>query len=107
MTVVLCDMHFSQTKEVADDMDARLLNIFPETNKFIDEGRQSGGVLVHCMYGVSRSSTCVCAYLMSKEGVSYEQALDMLRFVKCMESLLRACERACVHVAHETTRGVL
>ena len=33
-------------------------------------------VLVHCYYGVSRSSTIVIAYLMRKLSISYEKAYE-------------------------------
>lgn len=35
----------------------------------------SGRVLVHCLYGVSRSVTCVLAYLMIKQGLTLKEAV--------------------------------
>lgn len=39
----------------------------------------TGKVLVHCLMGMSRSATCVLAYLMIKQGLS---AVDALRQVR-------------------------
>ncbi|GAB4820258.1 hypothetical protein N2152v2_007304 [Parachlorella kessleri] len=41
---------------------------------FIEEGLQSGGVLVHCLAGVSRSATVVIGYLMWKNILPFHQA---------------------------------
>jgi len=38
---------------------------FPQAIAFIKEGmQQGGGVLVHCFAGVSRSASCVIAFMM-------------------------------------------
>merc|ERR1711998_576317 len=49
--------------------------LFYEVISFIDAAKQSGGkCFVHCHQGVSRSCTCVIAYLMARTQLSYEQA---------------------------------
>ncbi|KAF7290234.1 Dual specificity phosphatase [Mycena indigotica] len=50
---------------VDDIPQEEIFPFFRKTNAFIDEGRELGGVLVHCQMGVSRSPTIVAAYLMS------------------------------------------
>ena len=53
---------------------------FEQACQFIDEARQSkGSVLVHCVCGVSRSTTLCCAYLMKHHSMTVEQALVQLR----------------------------
>ena len=52
---------------------------FQQAIEFIDEGRKHGKVLVHCMLGVSRSSTIIIAYVMATLHLSYD---DAFKYVK-------------------------
>ncbi|KAJ4357812.1 tyrosine protein phosphatase yvh1 [Didymosphaeria variabile] len=66
--------------QVDDVEDENLLEHFPATNRFIQEGLDGGGgVLVHCAMGKSRSATCVVAYLMQKHHISVSEALLQVR----------------------------
>ncbi|XP_050671105.1 dual specificity protein phosphatase 13-like isoform X1 [Leptidea sinapis] len=47
---------------------------------FIDDGLSRGGrVLVHCFMGVSRSATCALAFLMIKRGMTFTEAVALVR----------------------------
>ena len=59
---------------VADTSNSSLIRHFPAAISFIKEGIARGGVLVHCFAGVSRSSSCVIAYLMQDRGLSFQEA---------------------------------
>ena len=57
----------------ARDSSTQSLNrVLPEAVAFITEAISGGGkILVHCFAGVSRSASCVIAYLMKTKQISY------------------------------------
>lgn len=65
--------------EVDDRMSADLAAHFSRCFAFIDEGLKSGGVLVHCLAGMSRSVTIVTAYLMKTKGWNLRRALGHVK----------------------------
>ncbi|KAM5569281.1 dual specificity protein phosphatase 1-like [Rosa sericea] len=64
---------------VVDKESTDLKQHFDECFNYIEEGKRSGGVLVHCFVGKSRSVTIVLAYLMKKHGMSLSEALEHVR----------------------------
>ncbi|EFJ09799.1 hypothetical protein SELMODRAFT_27710, partial [Selaginella moellendorffii] len=68
-----------------DKEDQDILPVLQECFEFIDEGLAQGMVLVHCIGGRSRSAAVLIAYLMWKEGCSFDEALESL--VECRKSV--------------------
>ncbi|CAH2324106.1 dual specificity phosphatase 22-A-like [Pelobates cultripes] len=68
----------------SDSASQNLIQHFKKCIRFIHESRlHGGGCLVHCLAGVSRSTTIVVAYLMTVTNLSWE---DCLSAVKCVRS---------------------
>lgn len=72
---------------VHDSDDVYISHYFEECFDFIEKAKekieeakgQSGGVLVHCFAGKSRSATIVIAYLMKKHGMSLSEAFQLVK----------------------------
>jgi len=61
---------------VIDEPNANIAKHFDRAIEFIDESiKLNKGILIHCVYGVSRSSTLVCAYLIKKYGMTVNTAV--------------------------------
>lgn len=65
--------------DVPDREHVDIAQFFEECFNFIEEGKRTGGVLVHCFVGRSRSVTIVIAYLMKKHGMSLSEALNLVK----------------------------
>lgn len=69
-----------KTLDVEDSDDQDLRQHFGDAAEFVAKGREAGGVLVHCQYGVSRSPSVLASYLMASEGLGdVEALLDLQR----------------------------
>ncbi|KAI8322268.1 dual specificity protein phosphatase 12 [Martensiomyces pterosporus] len=64
-----------------DDLpEENIIQYFPECNEFISSALANGGrVLVHCMAGQSRSAAATAAYLMQRDELTADQALQMIK----------------------------
>lgn len=66
--------------DVTDTEETHIGQHFEECINFIDEARRQGGsILVHCLWGVSRSVTVVTAYLMKQRAMRLSQALEHIK----------------------------
>eukprot|EP01026_Neomeris_dumetosa_P052386 TRINITY_DN4632_c0_g1_i8.p2 TRINITY_DN4632_c0_g1~~TRINITY_DN4632_c0_g1_i8.p2 ORF type:complete len:175 (-),score=14.62 TRINITY_DN4632_c0_g1_i8:605-1129(-) len=72
---------FIHKQFVAHDVDEEdLLRFFDDCIEFICEQKSSGGTLVHCMAGISRSSTVCTAYVMKTRKYGRDKAFyDVVR----------------------------
>ena len=69
--------YFAVVAEDSEDED--LLTYLPQTNEWITECvEHQRPILVHCLAGISRSTTVVCAYIMRKYQMSAERAIDFV-----------------------------
>lgn len=67
---------------IRDLPSADIRQHFESCFAFIDEGREAGRVFVHCNAGISRASTIVIGYLMSRFGLRYDEAFAKVKEVR-------------------------
>lgn len=65
--------------DVHDSLSEDVKRHFRITNRYIDEGRKTGCVLVHCTDGKSRAPTFVLAYLIAKQKIKLKDGILTLR----------------------------
>ncbi|XP_046886597.1 dual specificity protein phosphatase 19-like isoform X5 [Hypomesus transpacificus] len=72
-------LHY-RTVTLLDLPDTDITSYFPEGCAFIEEARaEEGVVLVHCNAGVSRSSSMVIGYLMTRERLAFNDAFSQVK----------------------------
>jgi len=66
--------------KILDCAGEKIHEHFLQTSEFISSAIRDGGkVLVHCIRGVSRSATIVCAHLMTTMKISPKEAVAIVR----------------------------
>ncbi|XP_020784741.1 dual specificity protein phosphatase 19 isoform X1 [Boleophthalmus pectinirostris] len=77
---VFPELFIYKTVSILDQPDTPLIGHIQECCDFITQARtEKGVVLVHCNTGVSRAPAVVIGYLMSCDGMSFEDALSLVR----------------------------
>jgi len=67
---------------LSDSSDQDILAHLPVTTSFIRNAfaeSPDSRVMVHCLMGISRSATVVCAYLVATMGMTPDEAIDAVR----------------------------
>ena len=80
---------------------SNILSCIPAANIFIEAGIDSGGVLVHCFGGRSRSAAFIAAYLISSYGMDYDDAISTIKRYRptiCINKGKCECAGVCVCV---------
>jgi len=66
--------------DVKDNPTVNLTRYFRKSIEYFDQIEQAGGsVFVHCHWGQSRSATLILAYMMHKNQISFDKAIETMR----------------------------
>lgn len=60
------------TIDILDKADVNIVEFFPMAFAFLEDALEEGKVFIHCFAGRSRSTSVLCAFLMAKEGLSFD-----------------------------------
>ena len=73
------DINYFQAK-ISDLPNFNISIFFRKTNSFINKAKLSGkNILIHCQLGISRSTTCLIAYMIKYMGYSTVTALQFVK----------------------------
>lgn len=67
---------------LSDNFREQITPYLDNTTAFIREALESNPqhkILIHCVMGISRSTTVVCAYLIAEQGMTAPAAIDFVR----------------------------
>jgi protein-tyrosine phosphatase len=67
---------------IFDNRGEDIVSRMETAHRFIDEGKHYGGVLVHCVKGVSRSASFVMGYLMKTNDMTLDEALEYVKMMR-------------------------
>ncbi|KAI1898168.1 hypothetical protein AGOR_G00069570 [Albula goreensis] len=77
------DLFIYKTLSILDLPDTVITSYFKECSEFIDQAlAEKGVVLVHCNAGTSRSAAVVIGYLMSKDGMAFDDAFASVKVAR-------------------------
>ena len=63
-----------------DTKNTNISEIFNKTNDFLENVYENKkNVLIHCSYGISRSTTILCAFIIKKFGINVQRSLEMIK----------------------------
>ncbi|RGB33303.1 dual specificity phosphatase, partial [Rhizophagus diaphanus] len=66
--------------DITDDPSSNISKHFHECIDFIENAKSTNGrVYVHCLAGISRSTSIVIAYLMNSQKIHYNQAFNLVK----------------------------
>ncbi|XP_028279216.1 dual specificity protein phosphatase 19-like [Parambassis ranga] len=83
VTNLFPDQMVYKTLQILDLPETNITSYLEECSSFIDQAQeQDGVVLVHCNAGVSRSSSIVIGYLMSREGLLFDDAYSQVKLAR-------------------------
>lgn len=68
-----------------DEVTQEILDKMEESYQFIKQN-SSSNILVHCVFGKSRSGSVVLYYLMKEKGMKYQEAYDFVHKIRSVLS---------------------
>ena len=75
-------MEYLVFDDIIDDSEQKLLPYFTQSNKYIHDtisANESNRVLVHCLAGVSRSSSFICAYMIEHARMKLDDIVEKVQ----------------------------
>ena len=74
------NQYFSTIGQLCRSKTDSFFRYFVDVAEYLDEALMNGGkAFVNCVFGLSRSTTCIVAYLMLAKGLGALQALQLIR----------------------------
>ena len=89
---ITCDEYFKEnfnykSMNLYDGGNQGMIGLFFEAVNFIENAISNGGkVYVHCVQGISRSSSFVLSYLIWKEKISFKKLYENLKTIRPVSS---------------------
>ena len=74
--------------DISDHPNADILSVLQTALSFIDSALESSesNILIHCASGISRSVSVCCAWLMTRQSLSYDSAIAHVRLARSCAS---------------------